>query len=188
MSEKDSLRIIQDMIDATKHSLLQDGVIYIYWGWIILFCSLGEYLLMLTTFKYPYLTWLVMPFAVFRYMHYVKQRRAGSRVKSYIDEYMSVLWRAFIISASTILCLFPVIGYERVLPLIIILYGIGTYTSGGVLRFPPLTYGGLANYPLAIAAFFTSFQNQLIILSIAVLVSYIIPGYLLKANFKSRNV
>lgn len=188
MSEKDSIRVIQSMIAATKHSLLQDGTLYIYWGWVILFCSIGEYVLMLTEFEHPYVTWLVMPVAVWRYLAYVAKRKAIAKVKSYTDEFMSVLWRAFFISMAIILCLFPVIGYEKVLPLIIILYGMGTYTSGGVLRFPPLIYGGLANFPLAIGAFFTSFQNQLLILSIAVSVSYIIPGYLLKSNFKSRNV
>jgi hypothetical protein len=188
LSEVESIRIIHQMIDATKSTLLQDGFLYLFWGWTIFLCSMGEYLLMFTNFRHPYITWVLMPAAGIKYVLYLKQRKDSRRVKSYIDVFMSYLWLGFVIAVLIILLAFPILGYKNVLPLTILFYGIGTFASGGALQFKILIFGGLANFPLAIVGLFASFQNQLFILAIAVVCSFIIPGYALKANFKNKFV
>ena len=64
-------------------------------------------------------------------------------------------------------------------PLIMIVYGTMLFTIGGCLQFKPLIIGGIINWLLAIAAFFVAFDMQLLIIAVAVLSGYIIPGYLL---------
>ena len=60
-----------------------------------------------------------------------------------------------------------------------ILYGVGTVSSGGILKFKPLVFGGYLSMVIGLAAFYTPYEYQFILLAAAVTVSYIIPGHLL---------
>ena len=66
-------------------------------------------------------------------------------------------------------------------------YAIGTFISGRILRFRPLIYGGLFSLLLILSvlvfpALLASFQQNLIILALSIVATYLIPGYLLRAN------
>jgi membrane protein implicated in regulation of membrane protease activity len=74
------------------------------------------------------------------------------------------------------------IGPEGAYPIIMFLYGLGTFVSGGILKFRPLVWGAVGAWATGIAALFVTFQHQLILLAISVLVSYLIPGYLLSKS------
>jgi len=65
-------------------------------------------------------------------------------------------------------------------------YGIWLFISGGTIRFKPLMIGGIINWILAMAAFFVSFDQQLLLLALAVLLGYIIPSYLFKKKFANH--
>jgi hypothetical protein len=65
-----------------------------------------------------------------------------------------------------------------------VLYGMGLFLSGGALQFKPLIYGGIFCWLCAIAGFEMQNIYLLLILALAVLGGYIIPGYLLKMNNK----
>jgi hypothetical protein len=189
MTEKDSLLVIQQMITATKKGINEDGYLYLLWGWLALFASLGHYVLMtFTDFKYPFITWMSMPVAGVIAGIYFSSRAKKRRVKTYVDEFMSYLWGGLLVSIMLLLLVMPKVGMEKVYPVLILFYGIGTFASGGALRFRPLIIGGALNWPIALAAFFVPFSQQLLLLGLAVICSYIVPGYLLRANFKRQNV
>ena len=78
-------------------------------------------------------------------------------------------------------------GWKTSFLLIMGLYGLGTFISGGLLRFKPLIYGGVASFVLVvltatIPALFADFQRALIMLGLSIVVSYLIPGYMLKRS------
>ncbi len=70
------------------------------------------------------------------------------------------------------------VGY----PFIIILLGWGTVISGGILKFKPLIIGGILAWVIAIADFFVSAENQLLMMALATIIAYLIPGYMLKSK------
>jgi hypothetical protein len=76
-------------------------------------------------------------------------------------------------------------GPENVYPMVLVLYGIATFVSGGVLQFRPLVIGGICCWVLAVAAMFLPFEYQLLALAAAVAAAYIVPGYLLSKQFRS---
>ena len=85
--------------------------------------------------------------------------------------------------------LFMVLFFQQKLqlncyPMVMMVYGVWLYVSGGALRFKPLMIGGVINWALAIAAFFADFQIQLLLLAAAVLLGYIVPGYMLKSRYQ----
>jgi hypothetical protein len=58
------------------------------------------------------------------------------------------------------------------------LLGIGTSLSGVIFRFRPLMIGGILNWIIALTAFYVDFDIQLLLLALSMVVSYLIPGYL----------
>jgi hypothetical protein len=46
--------------------------------------------------------------------------------------------------------------------------------------------GGCINWALSLLAMYTPYHQQLLLLALAVLLGYIIPGHMLKANFRKN--
>ncbi|MDN4166835.1 hypothetical protein QWY31_15090 [Cytophagales bacterium LB-30] len=189
LRQEESLRIIQQMIETSKNSLRDDGTLYLLWGWLVFLSSIGHYALMAhTSYAHPYMVWLSMPLAGIFTGIYVARMSRKARVRTLVDEFMMYLWTAFIISMISLMWLMPKIGYAKTFPLVMILYAIGTFVSGGALRFKPLMVGGALNWAIALFAFYRPFQEQLLLLALAVACSYIIPGHWLKITHKKQHV
>ena len=70
-------------------------------------------------------------------------------------------------------------------PLIIALYGLGTFAAGRALRFRPLIWYGAACWLLTTVAFRVEFETQLLLLIAAAMLSaYIVPGHLLRNQYR----
>ena len=78
-------------------------------------------------------------------------------------------------------------AFEKMYPMFLVLYGMPTFLCGIIFRFRALKLGGLACWTLAVAAGFIRRDYQLLLLALAVLTAWIIPGYLLRAKFKKEN-
>lgn len=184
MTENESWEIIQGMIANAKQDFKDDGYFLLLWGWLVLVASTGHYLLLTRTeFAHPYITWSLMLVGivatVWKVSKYHKQR-----VKTYVGTLMQSLWLAVFISIMiTLVAAALVTGYQVAYPVILLLYGIGIFVSGSLFRFSPLIIGAIGTWTLALIAFFVSFQTQLLLLALATMISYIIPGYLLKSQY-----
>ena len=115
-------------------------------------------------------------------MVYTARQKKKMRVKTHLDTFLGYLWTAFGVALFFVLAYMSKIGIEAAYPLILVVYGIGTFTSGGALQFKPLIIGGICCWILAVISAFVGFQVQLLLLSLAIVVSYIIPGHLLQAR------
>ena len=182
LSGNESLKLIETMIQRAKTRATGDGTYFLLWGYLVFTAALihlagirmgheeagGFAWGILMGFGGVYSAWKA----------YSEERRQKS--SSYIDFFMKYLWIAFgaAIGLILLICLMkaPAVTY----PMILVLYGIGTFVSGGALEFKPLIWGGIFCWILALVAAMVSFENQLIVLAVAVVGSYIIPGHLLQ--------
>lgn len=73
-------------------------------------------------------------------------------------------------------------GWTFAYPFFILLYGLGTFVSGRILKFRPLIIGGIVNWVLAVACVLVHYDYQLLIAAAAIFISYIVPGHLLSKN------
>jgi low temperature requirement protein LtrA len=123
-------------------------------------------------------------------MIYLAKRKKKEKVKTYTDDIMSYVWLAFVISmVLTAFVLGRVNGaeyYKLVNPFFLMLYGIPTFLSGIILKFRPLIIGGIACWVLSVVATFIPYNYQLLLLSVAMLVAWIIPGYALKSKYNKQ--
>jgi hypothetical protein len=189
ISEKESLEIITSMIQSAKSSISDGSIYYLLWGWLVFIALLTEYFLAKINSPYDYIGWMILIPAGFvaSFVIGIKKGRK-QRVKTYIDQFMGYLWTGFIISLMIVLFLMHKINADGPYPVIFVLYGLGTFVSGGVLRFRPLQIGGVVCWSIAIASIYVDHDIQLIMGAILMMVAYIIPGYLLRAQFKKQQV
>lgn len=187
MTETESWEIIQRMIANAKQDFKDDGYFLLLWGWLVLVASTGHYLLLtLTDFAHPYAMWSLMLVGIVATIWKVNKYQK-ERVKTYVGTLMQSLWLAVFVGIMiTLVAAAFTIGYQVAYPVILVLYGVGIFVSGSLFRFTPLIIGAVGTWVLALVAFFVPFQTQLLLLALATMISYIIPGYLLKSQYNNH--
>jgi hypothetical protein len=183
-SPQESLQLIQSMIDKTKDDISKNSFNFLLWGWLIFLAIVGQYLLKVVfLYRHHYIVWLITFVATGISIIYSKKQRRR-HVRSYISENMNFLWTGLGISFFVLSFLFWNIaqGWQISYPFFILLYGLGTFVSGRILKFPPLIIGGIINWILAMIAVKFDFDHQMLFAAAALLTSYIIPGHLLSAK------
>lgn len=180
-SPKDSLQVIQSMIDKTKEELGDNSIYFLMWGWLVFIGCILQYFL-LVVIKYPrhYYAWLIIIIGVVFSIVYSVRHERKKKVKTYVGASMGILWTGMSISFMALCFILARIGWNYAFPIYILFYATGTFISGGILQFRPLQLGGIVCWVLAVASTFVSYQNQILLSAAAILASYLIPGYLLK--------
>jgi hypothetical protein len=185
LTEQESMKIIQEMIATSKNKIKNNSFFYLLWGWLVLIASLSNYFLLRINYEYAYLPWPILMFGG-GIASAIAGFRLGkqARVISHFDKMMMYLWWGFFFTLMIIIVMSSVhkIPWTSTDPLIISLYGLGTFVSGGVLRFKPLIIGGIACWIISIIAFFVAPENVLLLTALSIIISYLIPGYILKSK------
>lgn len=189
LTEAESLSIISGMINHAKNRFSETGHLYLLWGFVIFICCITQFI-MLYFFKNNnayyvwYSTWIV---AIYQF-YYLFRKRKRERVKTYTDEIIGFVWLTFIIcSFILVYILIKNTAFHAINASVLVMYGMPTFLSGIILRFKPLRIGGIICWLLAISAMFTTYQYQLLLLALAVVAAWIIPGFILRAKFKKEN-
>lgn len=183
-SPQDSLKLIQDMIDKTRQNMGDNSNQFLLWGWVSFAACIGEFLLKnVFHFEQHYLVWLLMfPAALASILMSKKQQRKAVAV-TYLGESMQHLWIGMGISFFVLAMILARLGAGTgtgVFPFYILLYGLGTFVTGKFLQFKPFVWGGLAAWVLAITSTFFGASYQMLFGGAAILISYIIPAYLIR--------
>jgi predicted permease len=188
MEATESMAIINKMINNAKSKLADDGFLYIFWGWAVIAAAMIQYVSIKMGIDIKGWSWaIIMPLGgIFSAVYGYKQKKK-QKVKSYVDNYLGYLWGAFGIGLVIILVFGEHHGIKVSYFALMILYGMATFISGGLLNFKPLVWGSLISFACAVVSTFLGDVDQLLIISIALLGSYVIPGHLLRAKFKSQN-
>jgi len=180
MTGEESLKIITDMINKTKVNIRQSSFHLLFWGWLLFFCSLSEYLLLkFTDFANPWYIWyLVIPGAFVSMIYgFVKGRK--ERIYTYATNIYVWTWIAFMVAAVV---LFTIIWgrWELFASLILTLSAVPTFISGIIIKFRPLMIGAFVFWILALVARFAGPEIAPLAVPVAMLTGYLIPGYILR--------
>jgi len=180
MKSEDSLKIITDMIHKTRLNIKQSIFHLLFWGWLILVCSLSDFILSnFTGFAHPYLSWLLTIPGAFVSMIYGYRNGKKQSIHTYADKINMWTWIAFLVTII-ILFVFMWDNLGKVGPFILLLAGYPTFLSGIIIRFKPLLFGGISFWILAIIGYFTEPMISQAVVPLAVIAGYLIPGYLLR--------
>jgi hypothetical protein len=180
LTQEESLQIIHNMIAAAKNDVKADAFIFLLWGYLVFIASISQFILAQMNVEHSDVVWLLMPLGGIITIIYSIRKRKQARTKTHVSEFLKYTWIAFGSALTVIMCFHNWSG--QVLPLIMTLYGIGLFISGGALKFTPLIIGGIFCWICAIIGFQLEILYQLLDIAAAVLGGYIIPGHLLKMN------
>jgi hypothetical protein len=184
-SPDESLKLIQDMIGKSKAQINDNGYYFLMWGWLVLLSALLQYVLFVwVKVNWHYMAWLlIIPAMVFTIVRSIRQEKKRA-VVTYVDESMRALWKGIGISFNAMMAIFFIIGWQQAYPFFVLAYGTGTFISGGILRFRPLQIGGAICWVLAVVTALLPYAEQILMLGLAVLISYLIPGYMLQKQLR----
>jgi hypothetical protein len=190
-SPEQSLQLISRMINRAKDRFSENGHLYLLWGWAVLICSIAQYILMnIVKWEQHSMVWISMWLVFIYQMIYISRQKKKEKVRTYTDEIISVVWITFIVLMALFGFLFGrILGeeyYRFINPGFLAIYGMPTVLSGAILRFRPLIIGGIACWALALISAFTPYEYHLLLLGVAVIVAWIIPGYLLRSKYKKQ--
>ena len=185
MTEKESLKIIHEMITTSKGNLKDNSFFYLLWGWLVLVASLSHFILEQIGYHQPYLVWPVLMGAG-GVVSVIAGIRIGKRatVVTHVDRSIMYLWWSFLIVVIIVLLMAAIqkISWVGSNVLIMAMYGLGTFVSGGLLKFKPLMAGGIVAWAFSVFALFTDPSWVMLFIAASIIVAYLIPGYMLKAK------
>ena len=180
MTGEESLRVISEMINKTKVNIRQGIFHLLFWGWLIIFCSISAWLLeRFTEISNPWNVWfLVIPGSLVSFIYgYMKGKK--SLFHTYADILYMWTWIGFFI-AAVVLFIITSDRMESVAPYILTLAAIPTFISGFIIKFKPLILGSITFWIFALIAYFAGPSAGQLTVPVAMLTGYLIPGYILK--------
>jgi len=181
LTPDESLRLINEMILKAKRSFTNMSFYFILWGVLLFAAGILEYYLdRVIHYEHSYMGWPIVGVlgAIASSVKGARdERKAGAT--AYMDKVFMFLWMGFMI--TLLLLIIGTVG-NQLNPgsFIIILTGLPTFVSGGVMRFRPLIIGGIIFWAIGIGSFFLLDEYRSLLFSLSILMGYIIPGLLLK--------
>lgn len=195
-SKTESLRLIEQMISAAKNDHRESGQEWLLWGWLLFSASLLSALLVqINQPQYIGWIWTAMTLSVIICFIWESRKKKTVVVKTYIGELLEKFSTGFLISLLTIITATTIVANINkdnsgqslafAFGYFFILYAFWMYIHGSAIRFNPLIIGAFVNWAGAIAIFIVKdFKYAMIISAIAVAVGYLIPGYILRNQYK----
>lgn len=192
LTEKESLHLIEQMIQVAKDEHYENGESWLYWGWFIFIASVLSAILGFME-QWEYVSWVwngALAAALLLYVFLQLRLRKNVVVKTYAHELIGRLATGFFI--SLLVCIGASFigktassfsfGYYYVL------YAFWMYIYGSAIRFRAFIVGAFFNWTGALAIFWIDdFRIDMIISAVVVFVGYLIPGYLLRAQYRKKH-
>jgi hypothetical protein len=189
-SPQESLMAIHSMIEKAKNHFSENGHLYLLWGWVVFICSVAQFILMRLGYERHYQVWFFTWITVAYQIYYLKKENKKQRVKTYADSMVGYVWLGF--SIMMVVMIFMLIKKETARELFysvfLALYGMPTFLCGALLKYRPLMIGGIGCWVLAVVSVFIPFDYQLLLISFAMIIAWIIPGYLMRAKYKKQSI
>jgi len=184
MDHLESLAVISSMIRNTQGNFQHASFYFIFWGIVVSLANLTHYYLMVyTSFEYPYMVWLItIPAWIVTAVYGYRQRNLA-RVTTLLDKVIGVLWVAF--GISIFLLIIPGnIVHPYFNPIILLMAAIPTMVSGFIIKEKPLMAGAVLLWVLGSTSFFVEQEMHYLIAAVAILIGYVIPGLIMRNKKK----
>jgi hypothetical protein len=187
LTAQQSLDLITNMIKQTQGNANRSSFYFLLWGWTIALCNFGMYFVLKFSDypKYAAYVWLLIVPAYLATILYGRNQEKTRMVKTHLDEISKWLWISMSITILPVWIFGDKINW-MVNAIVLMPIGSATFLSGIIIRFKPLLYGGITFWTAGILCYFLPSIDQILVGGTAVILGYLIPGYLLK-NQRENN-
>ena len=182
---------ITNIINSTKENLKPLSVNFIFWGCLITIMSLFHYAypsLIQSTQYSARLFWIVLPLiGMLITIYYDIKVRKKTGYETYLSRVIKIIWGVFNLSWIYIIVLsFTLKSFHPAPPILFLLSTI-LITTGLIIKFKPITFGGIF---LSIFTFYLNFNpefNLLLVNVVGVSLGMLVPGLSLFYSKSSNN-
>lgn len=189
ITKSESLELIQKMIMVAREDHRENGDGWLIWGWLLFLASVSSAILAYMDIR-GYIAWIwsgILIVGGIIYIIFHVLRRKNLAVKTYVQEMLDRFGSGFFISLFAIVAAGFIIKASYSFGYYYILYAFWMYIHGSAIRFRPLIIGAYVNWLAAIVIFLLNNTAQVMVVSaIAVLIGYLIPGYMLQAEYRKK--
>ena len=182
LSPEKQLELIEKTIAQAKKNLIKHSFPFIFWGWLVSLTALVNYLLIkFGPFgKNSYLIWPISMIvgAIYIILYYRKAEKTKQHL-THLEYFLSRMWMVL----GLVMLLFSFsIAFTDLNPWFFFPFvaGLGTVISGVVLKFTPLTLGGILLLAFPFYSANAGKETLILLYATVIIVAYLIPGYLLK--------
>jgi hypothetical protein len=190
LSEKESLELISKMIQNSQRKFRgNSGSPFLIYGYTSVIVSLTIYFLhMISTSELIGLAWLGIPVIGFA-LSYLTKKKDEQHGKTIISNMISKVWTVITVAIFGV-SFTPFLVPIPVLPIIILLLGIGTTITGLIVKSNSVTVGGILGMISTIAVFTFQYYgyNQIAVFAICIFIMQVIPGHILQYKSNTKNV
>jgi hypothetical protein len=192
LSGHESLALINQMISKAKNEITDNGVGWLLWGTMIMLASLTTYVVLefdLNPGISPFIGWNVFGLIAIPLMIYnlIRQKRRP-KTTTYVDELLHLFDIGFAICIFVIILSMNIsVDPNEGFGYFLMVYAFLMLIQGGAIRFRPLFIGAIINWAGSLAIFFVEeFKYDMLITAAAVFIGYIIPGLMLRNQYRKR--
>lgn len=186
-THEQNLELIAQMIRTAQRRFYDDSPYYILWGCAIFCASLLQFLLINSQVEDNGIGWIIfIPAGIVGQLILLARQKKNERVKTHVETVLVYMWIAFGVSLFIVLVFSFKLGLNTY-PVILCLYALSTFISGGAFRIRAFLFGSVCCWILAVVAFFADFQTQLLLLAAGVLAAFIVPGIILRSSEREHS-
>lgn len=180
LTQEESLEIITRMINTAKGNVRSGSFYFLFWGWLTVIACAGQFFIdQFTEFEQPYLVWVIAIPGWIITMIYGYKQSGKRRVKTYSDGLIMWIWLGFVFSIINVIVGGAYYNFN-IHALILLFAGMATFSTGLIIRFKPLILGGSTFWIFSPIALYLGLAYAPMVTAVAIVVGYMIPGYLLK--------
>lgn len=189
LTPEESLDLIHRHISNFKMNYKDNAKIFLLWGWLLTIASFSNFIILKILHSkeayelmglYSIGNWVVFGLIGFLILFFMDRNIKNKKVYGFLDSYIKKLWTVTAVSffIGTLICIKLEIAPP---PIMLLIAGIATTTTGMLIKFMPLIIGGMAFFIFSIATTFVSNEYIALIVGAAIICGYLIPGYFLKS-------
>jgi|TARA_B110000238_G_C15892196_1_gene338198 hypothetical protein len=188
MTKEEQLSIINDTIRQTKYNLKPLGFNLVFWGVLIIIMSLFHYFfpqIVQYTYYSSLIYWVTIPLLGMVYTTY-HNINSGNKIgyETQLGRVIRIIWAVFGFSWISIVAISLL---HDINPVQDILFLLGTVLimSGVIIKFNPVTFGGIGLIIFTINTYYHTELNFLLINVVGITFGMLIPGlalYFLKKD------
>jgi hypothetical protein len=184
ITEQESLQLINRMIYEAKGYYYENGASAMVYGFSVLVCSVLSFLIAKGNIQFPFSPfYLLIP--VFFIQGWIQNKQdKKKKAKTFTDETIDYVWVGFFLcSIASLSALFAGQNYV-VISINLVLVAFASFLTGMITKFRYHIVISLVCLFLAAFSFFMLNPNSYLLLAVAAVLVWVIPGFILRAKFK----
>lgn len=189
LTNQKSLEIIQQMIAQAKTNISDNGLGWLLWGTMLMLACISTFIFIETNAKDIFLGWNIYGIFTLVMLTYEVFKPKKKTVRTYMSDLLRLVDIGFIACIFTIIFSINIaVDPNEGFGFFLMIFAFLMLIKGGAVKSRSLMIGAAVNWAGAIAMFFNrDFKYDMLIMAAAVLIGYIIPGFLLWQQYRKVN-